>query len=56
MSANKKVLAVCVNWNGRHILPETLASLQKSDYLNLDILVVDNASTDGSQGMVPETS
>lgn len=47
------VLAVCVNWNGKEVLPATLASLMKSDYPRLNILVVDNASTDGSLERVP---
>ncbi len=48
MSIDPKVLAICVNWNGKEVLPETLASLIDNDYPHLDILVVDNASTDGS--------
>ena len=54
MSVDKRVLAVCVNWNGRAVLPETLASLKENDYPLLDVVVVDNASTDGSlEGLPP---
>lgn len=55
MSIDAKVLAVCVNWNGQKVLSETLASLLKSDYPQLDILVVDNASTDGSLDRIPSS-
>lgn len=53
MPAHAPVLAICVNWNGRDVLPDTLRSLLDSDYPELEILVVDNASTDGSAGLVP---
>jgi GT2 family glycosyltransferase len=39
---------VVVNWNGRHVLGDCLGSLQESRYDPLHILVVDNASSDGS--------
>ena len=55
MSTNATVLAVCVNWNGQEVLSETLASLLKSDYPQLDLLVVDNASTDGSLDQIPSS-
>jgi GT2 family glycosyltransferase len=53
MRADAKVLAICVNWNGAEVLSETLQALQASDYAGLDILVIDNASSDGSQQLVP---
>ena len=55
MSTDATVLAVCVNWNGKEVLPATLASLIESDYPRLDILVVDNASSDGSLELVPSS-
>lgn len=45
------VTAVVLNWNGGRVVGECVQSLQAQDYPALDILVVDNASTDGS----PET-
>ncbi len=53
MSTHRKVLAVCVNWNGQRVLAETLSALRQSHYASLEIVVVDNASTDGSLALVP---
>ncbi len=53
MSADGGVLAVCVNWNGRGVLGDTLAALAANDYGRLRIWVVDNASLDGSLEEVP---
>jgi GT2 family glycosyltransferase len=52
MSVDKRLLAVCVNWNGEHVLEETLRSLLKSTYPNLEVRVVDNASEDQSWKLV----
>ena len=41
-------VAVVVNWNGRHLIDDTLESLAGQDYPDLATLVVDNGSTDGS--------
>ncbi|MCK4579660.1 MAG: glycosyltransferase family 2 protein [Candidatus Marinimicrobia bacterium] len=43
-----KVCCIVLNWNGREYLPACLESLLQMDYGNLEIVVVDNASTDGS--------
>ncbi|MFA5422308.1 MAG: glycosyltransferase family 2 protein [Phycisphaerae bacterium] len=43
-----KVSAVLVNWNGPDVTAECMESLRKSDYPNLEVVAVDNASTDGS--------
>jgi GT2 family glycosyltransferase len=42
------VSIVVVNFNGQEFLRQCLLTLLKTDYLNCDIVVVDNASTDGS--------
>jgi GT2 family glycosyltransferase len=42
------VSAIVLNWNGRDDLIECLESLTKVNYPNLEVIVVDNASTDGS--------
>ena len=43
-----KVSIVVLNWNGKLYLKDCLDSLQKVIYKNLEIIVVDNASIDGS--------
>ncbi|HLV02160.1 MAG TPA: glycosyltransferase family 2 protein [Acidobacteriota bacterium] len=48
------VLAICVNWNGKGVVGTTLASLLESDYDHLQVVVVDNASIDGSTEEIPE--
>jgi GT2 family glycosyltransferase len=42
------VVCVVVNWNGWQDTIECLASLRKQSYTNLQIIVVDNGSTDDS--------
>ena len=42
------VSAIVVNWNGKNYLGECLESLRKQTFLNFEIIVVDNGSTDGS--------
>lgn len=42
------VLVVIVNFNGRSLLDEHLQSILDSDYPRLDVVVVDNASSDDS--------
>lgn len=48
----KKVSAIVVNWNGKGVLSGCLRSLLDQDYEDLEILVVDNGSEDGSQVLV----
>lgn len=49
-SANApSVCAIVLNYNGKNVTLETLASLTQLDYPTLEILVVDNGSEDGSQ-------
>jgi GT2 family glycosyltransferase len=42
------VSVIIVNWNGRDYLNECLASLRRQTHRELEVIVVDNASTDGS--------
>jgi GT2 family glycosyltransferase len=42
------VSEIIVNWNGAAYLPACLSSLSKQTYAPLEILIVDNASTDDS--------
>jgi GT2 family glycosyltransferase len=46
--ASPGVCCVIVNWNGWQDTLECLASLETQDYSNLEIIVVDNGSTNGS--------
>ncbi|MEO7212194.1 glycosyltransferase family 2 protein [Mucilaginibacter sp.] len=48
MSTFPKVAVVILNWNGLKHLEQFLPSVLASTYPNLDIIVGDNASTDGS--------
>ena len=40
------------NWNGAHHLPECLDSLLRQTYPRIEIIVVDNASTDNSLSLL----
>lgn len=46
------VTIIIPNWNGKGVLRECLSSLSHLDYPNLEIVVVDNGSTDGSTSMI----
>ncbi|MFY9825621.1 MAG: glycosyltransferase family 2 protein [Thermoanaerobaculia bacterium] len=48
MKPSPKVAAVVVNYNGRDVTLQAVASLRRMTYLNFDLVVLDNASTDGS--------
>lgn len=43
-----RVVAVILNWNGERVLPEALESLYATDYPDLPLILVDNASGDQS--------
>lgn len=47
-----KVSIVILNWNGYEDTRGCLVSLQKIDYPNYEIIVIDNGSTDGSPEMI----
>jgi GT2 family glycosyltransferase len=49
-----KVAAIVINFNGRDVTLQTLESLAQVDYRELEIIVVDNGSTDGSFAAVEE--
>ncbi len=48
MIRSPKVAIVILNWNGRHFLEKFLPSVLATSYENYEVIVSDNASTDGS--------
>ena len=50
--SNPKVSIIIPHWNGIEILSECLDSLTQTEYSDKEIIVVDNASTDGSPDWV----
>ena len=42
------ISVIIVNWNGKSILKDCLVAITKVNYIKLEILLVDNASVDGS--------
>lgn len=54
MDENRKVIAVVVTYNRKELLKECINALLKQDYNNCDILVVDNASTDGTKEFIKD--
>jgi len=55
MLTDPLVSIVIVNWNGRDVTIECLQSLSKVKYSNFRIIVIDNASTDGSPEAIRST-
>ena len=48
------VYVVILSWNGREFLPACLDSVRLQTYRNRTVVVVDNGSTDGSQGFIQQ--
>ena len=55
MPAEPLVFIVIVNWNGQDVTLECLESLSRVAYTNCKIVVIDNASTDGSVQAIRKT-
>lgn len=51
----KTASVIIVNYNGAHLLKECLESLQGQTFKDFEIVLVDNASTDGSVSLVKDT-
>lgn len=49
-SSAPKVNIVIPNWNGLRFLPPCLNSLERQTYSSVEITIVDNGSSDGSEG------
>jgi GT2 family glycosyltransferase len=43
-----KVTILVLNYNGKHLLNECITSLRKTTYPNIEVIIIDNGSTDGS--------
>jgi cellulose synthase/poly-beta-1,6-N-acetylglucosamine synthase-like glycosyltransferase len=52
--ADPLVSVVIPNWNGAAHLPTCLDALRGQRYPRLEVIVADNASTDGSQALLAE--
>src|SRR4030042_16849 len=48
------ISVVVLNWNGVRVVEQCLMSLQAQTYHSLEIIVVDNASTDGSVDLIQD--
>lgn len=48
ITSNDKVSVTIVNWNGGDYIKKCLDSLVKQTFSNIEVIVVDNASSDGS--------
>ena len=46
--SHSKIFIVVLNFNGKNTLIDCLSSIFQSDYLNFEVIVVDNDSKDGS--------
>jgi len=46
------VSVIVLNWNGKQFLKDCLSTIFDQDYPNFEVIMVDNGSTDGSQGYV----
>ena len=51
---SKKVFIILLNWNNWHETQECLESLEKLDYVNAEIVIVDNDSTNGDVEKIRE--
>lgn len=46
------VSVIVLNWNGRHLLGDCLASLRQQSFRDFEVILVDNGSTDGSRDYI----
>lgn len=54
INMNKSVVAIIVTYNRKELLKECIEAILSQNYKNCNILIIDNASNDGTQEMVRE--
>ncbi len=54
MEKEEKVIAIVVTYNRKKLLRECINALIDQDYENCEVLIVDNASTDGTKDYIEE--
>lgn len=54
MEVAPRASVIIPNWNGEKLLPTCIDSLQKQTYADFEVVVVDNASQDGSLALLAE--
>ncbi len=54
LPASPTTSIIIPNWNGAHHLPVCLDALRAQTYPHIEVILVDNGSTDGSQALVAE--
>lgn len=53
MNSSQPLFSIVIpNWNGKRFLQVCLQALQRQTYRSIEVIIVDNASTDGSQEYV----
>ena len=50
--AEPRLSVVIPNWNGKHFLSTCLEALRRQTYQELEVIIADNASADGSQAFI----
>lgn len=53
--SDPRVVVIIPNWNGTHLLPTCLDALRRQTYRDFSTVVIDNASTDGSPGLLRDS-
>lgn len=54
MKQNKKIVALVVTYNRKELLVENIQALKSQSHSDFDILIIDNASTDGTEEYIKE--
>lgn len=55
LTSPPKIFIILVNWNGKQDTLNCLSSLQKQDYPNYEVVVIDNGSNDDSVSIIEST-
>ena len=53
--AEPDLSVVIPNWNGKRFLAACLGSLRRQTYQRISVIIVDNASNDGSQAFIRDS-